>query len=187
MSCECQSGLGAIPQQLGQIGGGAAFQFGFNVGYTGGGGAGNIVSAIGDMLNESGLAYDAHSYQVAGVLNPFITVEGNAVTTWPSATDFAQAIYNAIVASGFPVDYGSIQFRYQGDQGSAQWSGTPYQTPQTTPTSSPGACDLNAGFGSWVACELGIKDPLTGAALGSAGTAIGIGAILLVTLLLIKR
>lgn len=200
--CGCSDALpslmGAIPQQLGPIGGGSPFQFGYNVGMLSGTFGNKIYdpSEIAGLLDE--LSYDTRSYVVSGSLNPYLAVEGYAVTTWSSASDFAQQIYNAISGAGYPIDYASIQFRFQPMEGPSptpQWSGTPYPNTGGGTTNSnvtnppqPGQCNFSSqGFGTWLACELGLKDPVTGALLGSAGTAIGIGVLALVALVLIKK
>jgi hypothetical protein len=195
--------MGGIQQQLPAIGGGSPYQFGYNPGVIAGTFGNKIYTEeeIAGVLDD--LSYDTRSYVVPGTgpLNPFIAVEGYAVTTWQSGSDFGQEIYNTISGAGYPIDYASIQFRFEpyyppGATAPPPMVGTPYPTTQTgqqqqqqqTPPQPPGKCDLSKqGFGEWIACQFGLKDPVTGALLGSAGTAIGIGAIALIALVLSKR
>jgi hypothetical protein len=191
--------MGAVPQQLPAVNPGAAFQFGYNVGVL----AGTFGSKIYDpteiaaVIEAQGLSYNTNSYAVSGALNPYLTIEGNANTYWDSGSDFGNAIYNAISLAGYPIDFSSIQFRVEAAPGSSPAGGmvgTPYPNPNPNPNPPPGAppppgqCNFSSqGFGQWIACEMGLKDPITGALLGSAGTAIGIGVVALVAVLLIKK
>jgi hypothetical protein len=187
-----RSGLGAIPQQLPGIGGGSPFQFGFNTGYF----RGELYEPeeIAKVLEDEALSYDTRSYYVAGWANPYLTVEGYAVTTWQSGSDFGQAIYNAISGAGYPVNYSSIQFRFEpyyppGQPAAPPMVGTPYtgqqqqqgQTPQ-----QPGKC---AGMspGNWIACQLGIESPLGGVAAGTVGALVGVGVLTLLAVVALKR
>lgn len=175
-------GLGAIPQQMAAIAGGGPFAFGYNTGYF----RGELykVEDIAKVLEDSALAYDARSYHVAGYLNPYVTIEGNAVTQWDNAADFGQAIYNAVAGAGYPIDYGSIQFRAepfypQGAQTPPPRPlvGTPY--PTTTPGifTSSGACDFKTmGLPNWLACQLGVT-PTTAVVVGAIGALIVVAAI----------
>lgn len=175
-------GLGAIPQQMPAIAGGSPFQFGYNVGYF----RNELYdpAEIGNMLeNEEGLAYDARSYVVAGYLNPYLTVEGNAVTTWNNAADLGQAIYNAISSRGYPIDYSSIQFRVEpyypptapGQQPARPPAmvGTPYPTTNPTiPRDPSGGCSFQSlNLPDWLACQLGVT-PTTALVVGGVGALI---------------
>lgn len=178
----CHSGgLGAIPQQMPAIAGGGAFAFGYNTGYF----RGELydVEEIGRRLeNEAALAYDARSYHVAGYLNPYVTIEGNAVTQWNNASDFGQAIYNQLIAWGYPIDYSSIQFRVtpyypQGTPTPAPppMVGTPYPTSNpAVPRDAQGGCSYSSlSLPDWLACQLGVT-PTTALVIG------GVGALILV-------
>ena len=193
----CGSGLGAIPQQLSEMAGGNPFQFGFNVGYFN-----NELyrpEDIASVLENQGLSYNTHSYAVAGLINPYLAVEGYAVTSWPSASQFAEAIYQAISGAGYPVDYGSIQFRFETYAGSTvpappPMGGTPYPNTQPPPGGNqlppapPGQCVWSQmTFGDYVACQLGIKGAVQGAAAGATGALVGVFAIGLAAILLLKR
>ena len=199
------TGMGRIPPQLSEMAGGNYFEFGYNPGVVEGTFGNKIYQPeeIAVMLEQQeGLAYNARSYVVSGWLNPYIAIEGYAVTSWPSATQFAEAIYQAIANAGYPIDYGSIQFRFEPYTASTvptppPLTGTPYPNTQTQTTqrqnqnqipAPQGRCDWNKlDFGQWIACQLGLRDPLTGALMGATGAAIGIGAIALVGVALLKR
>jgi hypothetical protein len=200
MPCGCQgdyehdySLMGAIPQQLPAIGGGSPFQFGFNVGYFN-----NELyrpEEIAGILEDQALSYDTRSYAVAGYLNPYLTIEGNAVTNWPSASDFGQAIYSAVSGAGYPIDYSSIQFRFQplGPSQSPQWAGTPYPNAGAAPGGNvpaplpPGQCSYSQqSLSEYLACQLGIKSAVGGVTAGATG-ALLIGGALIVLLLIAKR
>lgn len=210
MSCyDCQSGLsgccgsglsglygldnlmgnlmGAIPQQLPAIGGGSPFQFGFNEGllvpYQ------IALEEMAKTLEDRALSYDTRVYWLAGYANRYITIEGYAVTTWQSGSDFGQAIYQALKDAGFDVDYASIQFRFEpmsGQSSGPQMVGTPYPTTQggQQSPSPPGKCSGKSP-GDWVACQLGIESPLGGVAAGTVGAllAVGLGTLVLVAVL----
>jgi hypothetical protein len=192
MSCcaGCDSGMGcmshlmgAIEQNLAPIGGGTPFQFGFNIGYTL-----NPFSAadIAPVLENAALSYDTHSYVVAGYLNPFVTIEGNAVTSWESASDFGEAIYQAVSGAGFPIDYPSIKFRAFPEAGSAPAQtrvivGDQYQTPGARSPSVPqapgGGCNFTTqNLPDYLACQLGVT-PTVALVAGAIGALILIVAI----------
>jgi hypothetical protein len=185
--------LGAIPQQLPGISGGSPFQFGFNVGYFN-----NELyrpEEIAGVLDDQALSYDTRSYAVSGYLNPYLTIEGNAVTSWPSASDFGQAIYAAVSSAGYPIDYSSIQFRFQpsGPAGSPQWAGSPYPNTTGIPGGNvpaplpPGQCSYSQqSLADYLACQLGIKSAVGGVTAGATG-ALLIGGALVLVLLIAKR
>jgi hypothetical protein len=195
MSCGCQHsgsglsdlarfyglrGLGEIPQQLPAIGGGSPFQFGYNVGYLGGQKL-YEPEEIARVLEDQALSYDTRSYHVAGYLNPYLTIEGNAVTTWPSASDFGQAIYQAVVDAGYPIDYGSIQFRFEPYYGPGQTTpppmvGTPYPTSGggNGATPPPGKCEFSKmKIADYLACQLGVSAS-SAMAYGAIGALVGV-------------
>jgi hypothetical protein len=180
--------MGAIPQQLPAIGGGSPFQFGFNEGllvpYQ------LDLEDMAKMLEDRALSYDTRVSWLAGYANRYITIEGYAVTTWQSGSDFGQAIYQALKDAGFDIDYASIQFRFEpmsGQPSGPQMVGTPYPNtgqPQIKPPQQPSKC---AGMspGNWIACQLGIESPLGGMATGTVGAllAVGLGTLVLVAVL----
>jgi hypothetical protein len=188
------TGLGAIGQQLPAIGGGSPFQFGYNPGYF----RGELYEPeeIAELLDNAALSYDTRAYVVSGWANPYIAVEGYAVTTWQSGSDFGQEIYNTIKGAGYPIDYGSIQFRFEpyyppGQTAPPPMVGTPYpntgqQQQQTQTPLQPGKC-AGKDFGDWLACQLGITSPIGGVAAGTVGALIGVGAITLLGVVLLKR
>jgi hypothetical protein len=201
MSCcqECQSGMGccngmdglmgAIPQQLPAIGGGAPFAFGFNTGYF----RGELYAPeeIAKVLDDAALSYDTRSYYVAGWANPYLAVEGYAVTTWQSGSDFGQEIYNAISGAGYPIDYSSIQFRFEpmsGQSSGPQMVGTPYPNTGGTTPASPGKCNWNQmSVGDYLACQMGITSPIGGIAAGTVGGVVGALILGLVVIAFVKR
>lgn len=196
MSCcaGCDSGMGcmshlmgAIEQRLPPIAGGGAFQFGFNTGYF----RGELYKPedIAPVLENAGLTYDTHSYYVAGSVNPYLTIEGNAVTTWSSGSDFGQAIYDAVSGAGFPIDYASIQFRFEPAPASGggaparppAFVGTPYPTPGARSPSVPqapgGGCNFTTqNLPDYLACQLGVT-PTVALVAGAIGALILIVAI----------
>lgn len=189
MGCGCgqygYSLMGAIEPGLEPITGGTPFQFGYNIGYTLNPFNPNDVAKL--LQEDLALSYDTHSYRVAGHLNPFTTVEGYAVTTWPSASQFAEEIYSAISGAGFPIDYSSIQFRFFPEPGSAAPSapprlvGTPYQTPNAQSPSVPHAPDGTCSFSQqnlpdYLACQLGVT-PTVALVAGAIGALILVVAI----------
>jgi hypothetical protein len=145
---------------------GARFQFGYNVGYLG---EGFIASGVGETLNQSGLTDSAVSYQIAGMLNPFIAVEGKSNRDWNSGTDFRDAIYNAINGAGYPIEPSSIQFNVETVSGG-------YTAPPVSSTRPPGTSGRSIGTSFWdeIAAGLGVPKG-TAQAIG-----LGVGAILLI-------
>src|SRR5262245_20032874 len=101
--------LGAIEQQMPPVQPGAPYKFGFNVGaFT------NkifIPEELAAAIEAEGLSYDTVSFYVSGWLNPYVTIEGFSVSYWESGSDLGFAIYNTLVAHGYPIQPGSIQFR----------------------------------------------------------------------------
>lgn len=182
--------MGAIPQQLPGIGGGSSFQFGYNPGVISGTFGNKIYdpSEIAGVLEDAALSYDTRSYVDSGWLNPYIVVTGYAVTTWSSGSDFGQEIYNAIAGAGYPIDYGSIQFRFEplsGQPAPPPMVGTPYPntgsnaTNPNAPAPPPGQCDFSKmSLTNYLACQLGVT-PSSAATIGVVGT---LGVVLLIAL-----
>jgi hypothetical protein len=214
MSCCCESKyqslggllerplMGAIPQQLPAIGGGSPLQFGFNEGILA---PYQIdLEEMAKALEDQALSYDTRAYWLAGYVNRYITIEGYAVTTWQSGSDFGQAIYQALKGAGFNIDYGSIQFRFEpyyppGQTAPPAMVGTPppgSQSPVVTkppsgsgsPPPPPGECDWDTQtFGDYIACQLGIKGAVAGATAGAMGALIGVGVLTVLGVVLLKR
>jgi len=185
--------LGAIPQNLGEMAGGNYFEFGYNAGII------DTVFKLYDpseierlLQEELGLSYTTHVYKAAGVVNPYIVVTGYATTSYPSATVFAEEIYQAIKNAGYPIDYSTIQFRFApyGTAPGSQLQGTPYtnQAANQNQNQPPAQCDFSAmGLGDYFACLFGIKSPIGGLAAGTVGGLIVGGVGLLVVLALVKK
>jgi hypothetical protein len=190
---DCDSGMyglmGAIQQQLPAIGGGSPFAFGFNTGYF----RGELYAPeeIAKVLDDAALSYDTRSYYLAGWANPYLTVEGYAVTTWQSGSDFGQEIYNAIAGAGYPIDYSSIQFRFEpmsGQPSGPPMVGTPYPNAGGGAPASPSQCDWHKlSFGDYLACQIGITSPIGGVAAGTVGGVVGALFLGLIAIAFIKR
>jgi hypothetical protein len=193
--------MGAIPQQLPAIGGGSPFQFGFNEGILA-----PYQIDLEEMvktLENQALSYDTRVYWLAGYVNRYITIEGYAVTTWQSGSDFGQAIYQALKDAGFNIDYASIQFRFEPYSSPGQTAPpamvgtpTPGAKPPVTPAPPPGSgapappgeCKWSEmSFGDYVACQLGIKGTVSGIAAGATGALVGVGVLTVLAVVLLKR
>jgi len=168
-------GLGAIPQQMPAVAQGGAFAFGYNTGYFN-----NDLytpEQIGPVVEGAGLGVNVRSYHVAGYLNPYLTIEGNAAQAWPNASDLGQAIFNTVTGAGFPVDYTSIQFRVQPAQAQPAppppMVGTPYPTPNPTiPRDAQGGCSYSSlSLPDWLACQLGVT-PTTALVVGGVAALV---------------
>jgi hypothetical protein len=195
MGCSSHWGLsglmGVITQGMGPLNAGGSFSFGFNPGYARS--PFMDFSTLAGMVEAQGLSYNTQSFVYSGSLNPYVVINGNANQYWDSATDLANQILGILQANSVPVDVSSIQFQAEPcpDCGSAPPPMVGLPAPPSgsaAPPPPPGQCNFSQqGFGTWIACELGIKDPITGALIGSAGTAVGIGVLALVAILLIKK
>jgi hypothetical protein len=161
---------------------GSRFQFGFNLGYF----RSQIFteSELAAVLENAGLSYDTISYYVAGVFNPFVTIEGASNLYWDSAIDFCNGIRNAIQGAGYPLDVSSVQCNVENQ------SGQPGQAPAITPVQQPSTGGSNpavphnqqGGCGGlsipdWLACTLGVT-PTTAVIIGAVA---GIGAFIAIT------
>jgi len=179
--------MGAIQPQMGPLDVGGYFEFGYNTGYNTGP---FDAASIAPLVEAQGYSYNTQSFKVSGTLSYYISITGNSNVYWSEASDLANAILQILQSNGYSVDVNSIQFRAQTAGTASALGGTPYPNPNLPPGAPPppGQCSFSTqGFGQWIACEMGLKDPITGALLGSAGTAIGIGVVALVALILIKK
>jgi len=194
----CTSGLGhlmgAIQQQLPPANAGAPFTFDFNEPLVRA--VFNSPEDIAGWLEAAGVSYNTTSYKLAGILHPYVRVQGNANAYWDSGSDLGFEIYNTIIANGYDVDPASINFsvepyypaKYKAPPAPV---GSPAPTatisPNTSTASSSSQCDLQTmGFGNWAACELGIS-PIAGAAFGGVGALVGVGMLALIVLVAFKR
>ncbi len=174
MSCQCeQSGLGHLMGQLSlpPVKKGARFQFGYNVGYTAGG---FRAEGVAEATNAAGVTFDATSSYLAGVLNPFIALEGRSNADWNSGSDFRDALYNAIAGAGYPIQPESIQFNVETVQGG-------YTLPPVSSTGPPGASAGGAvgDFFDEIAGSLGVSK--------QTAQAIAIGGGVLLAVLFLKK
>jgi len=153
MGCQCEeSGLYGLMGQLSlpPVKKGARFQLGYNVGYTAGG---FRAEGVAEATNSAGLTFDAISSYLAGVLNPFIALEGRSNRDWNSGSDFRDALYNAIDGAGYPIEPQSIQFNVE----TVQDGYTPPPVSSTRPPGAPvGTTPVLQGFFDEIAASLNV-------------------------------
>ena len=85
----------------------------------------------------------------------------------------------------------SVPASERGKQNVAQVNAPPDTTPRGNSPGQPpppGECDWDSmTFGNYVACQLGIKDAVSGIAAGSVGALVGVGVITVAAIVLLKR
>lgn len=129
---------------------GARFQFGYNVGYTAGG---FRAEGVAEATNAAGLTFDAVSSYLAGVLNPFIALEGRSNRDWNSGSDFRDALNNAIAGAGYPIEPQSIQFNVE----TVSDGYTPPPVSSTRPPGTGGGSQIpGADFFDQIAASLNV-------------------------------
>jgi hypothetical protein len=174
MACACESEnalLGAL--SLPPIKKGMRFQFGYNTGY----GTGPFeASDIAGLTNAQGITQDAVSYVLSGTLSYYVAIEGKAGRDYASATDLRDAIYQAIVAGGYSIDPGSINFNPEVVAGAGQGPQVIY----TGPGAGGGAPSApGSNFFDQIAASLNVtRDTAQIAVIG--------GAVLLLVLVMKK-
>ncbi len=127
---------------------------GFALGFNGSSGFfGPSAEDIAGYLENKGLTFETSSAQIAGVINPYISVVGRSAGSWSTASAFRDALLSAIAEFGFAIDY-SAPINYQimprPRSGSAQPAPAPVPRP-STPRPRPVESTPSEEEGVWVA------------------------------------
>lgn len=185
--------LGAITQQMAPIAPGGSFAFGFQESTLRLPWPFLDETKFASYLEDAGLSYNTTSSVLTGHLNPYVTITGNSLLYYDSATQLAYDILNVLQQNNVPVDTSVVNFQAEPYDPNATnplpMVGLP---PPTTTTPGAGAgqppgptkCDWSSmSIGQWIACEVGLSNPLAAAGTGAL---IGVAAIVGI-LLLAKR
>lgn len=166
---------------------GARVMFGFNTGF-----ASLNVGMLGTLVENEGLLYNAAGRDVAGWINPYVTIEGNSISYWESSCQLCDTIWLALRDNGVPIKPETIQCFIEKIEAETSQGQQPVLTPAPTQAPSlpafpslpslPGTLPDLSCAGSdgldWAACQLGV----------TRTTAVFIGVSLaLVGILVLKR
>lgn len=137
----------------------------------------NDLRKIRIALENSDYVWPTKVEKAAGVVNPYIVIEGESSREYSSASHLKKAVSDVIQSLGYRFDAGSVNF-YAHTYDAA--TGQPTQTDQTGANNqaSTTGCNLNTqGFTNYIACQLGVT-PTSAATIGVVGGLVA--ALLLV-------
>ena len=112
---KCGSGLLGLlgDLRLAPMYAGDRFSFGFESTLGGGPGFGSnpfSYEGIATLIEDAGLSYNTRSYQAAGIINPFIVIDGVSAQNWDSASDLRDSIFSVVQSAGYWPNSSTIRF-----------------------------------------------------------------------------
>jgi|SRR5215475_5368721 len=154
---------------------------------------GFIIDSITFQLYKYGL-FSAVNVSVQppaylGLQGGYITVDGWITQDYPTVMDMQTAIKQGIQDSGVPISItGADTPNVQEVPANRPDAVQPYTTnPAANPNANPEECDWNSmSFGTYIACQLGIKSAVAGVEAGAVGAVVAVGFLVLASFVLIQ-